>query len=475
MKNINKTIINQSIPNEFSSTLINYKVEVNPNIHYNYNQAEITAIRQEKIREEQENQKRKKISECMNKCKQNIIKYNQEKLNETNKINESMSSVQRGKEYNENLRKQMKLKAEKKKNKKMNNKQKENEVDMKNYEEEVMPTFSFKEQQQTENVDMDGNAYNEFYNNNNDNLLIKDLTHNIESQIQENSYNGSPFVTKTFANNFQLKNSNMGNYNNNLDNNINPRNLFDNNNLNNSQQKIYHNSKNNFNNKDINIQEKINNNISLIQKFRQTGSLQNDNKESEYNYNYIENNNYEENIPIPQPIITPGKIIRNQNDFNQQNLYMNAISSIKSGINNSTHLNTNTSNFTNNAMNESNMYQNKYSHNNNPKKNNSSNYKSPYEMNELQQKRYKKALRKLVIDRFNSKKIDIPSICSCGQLQRKIDSLLNDNKLITQDDLMNVDCANNCIYYQKPGSYHRALTDIIQSIRTLQLENGIRK
>ena len=96
-------------------------------------------------------------------------------------------------------------------------------------------------------------------------------------------------------------------------------------------------------------------------------------------------------------------------------------------------------------------------------------------MNELQQKRYKKALRKLVLDRFNSKKIDIPSICSCGQLQRKIDSLLNENKLITQNDLMNVDCANNCIYYQKPGSYHRALTDIIQSIRTLQLENGIKK
>ena len=80
-----------------------------------------------------------------------------------------------------------------------------------------------------------------------------------------------------------------------------------------------------------------------------------------------------------------------------------------------------------------------------------------------------------IYNRFNSKKIDIPSICSCGQLQRKIDSLINENKLITQNDLMNVDCANNCIYYQKPGSYHRALTDIIQSIRTLQLENGIRK
>ena len=180
----------------------------------------------------------------------------------------------------------------------------------------------------------------------------------------------------------------------------------------------------------------------------------------------MENNNYEQNVPVPQPIITPGKTIKN--------LYINDISSIKSGLNTSSHLNTNTSNYTNNIINESNMYKNKYP-NNRMKRNNSNNYRTPYEMNELQQKRYKKALQKLVIDRFNSKKIDIPSICSCGQLQRKIDSLLNDNKLITQDDLMNVDCANNCIYYQKPGSYHRALTDIIQSIRTLQLENGIKK
>ena len=112
MKNKGKVIINQSIPNEFSSTLIKYKVEHNPNIHYNYNLAEITAMREERIRENKENQKRQQISECIKNCKQNIIKYNQEKQNESNKINESISSVQRGKEYNENLRKQMKMKAE---------------------------------------------------------------------------------------------------------------------------------------------------------------------------------------------------------------------------------------------------------------------------------------------------------------------------------------------------------------------------
>ena len=189
--------------------------------------------------------------------------------------------------------------------------------------------------------------------------------------------------------------------------------------------------------------------------------------------------------PQPEPMLIAGKVIqKNNNNINSsqnqnrnlqfQDMNLNDISSIKSGANYSTHMHNN-SNYSNNIINES-TTQSKYQGNNRSKnKNNGNTYKSPYEMNELQQKRYKKALRKLVIDRLNNKKIDIPSICSCGQLQRKIDSLLNENKLITQDDLINVDCANNCIYYHKPGSYHRALTDIIQSIRTLQLENGIRK
>ena len=456
MKNKTKPIINQSIPNEFSSTLIKYKVEHNPNIHYNYNLAEITAMREERIRENKETQKRQQISECINKCKQNIVKYNQEKQNETNKINESISSVQRGKEYNEYLRKQMKMKAEKKKNK-------EKEIEIKNYEEEMLPTFSFKEQQ--EDNDENGNMRNVFDNNNYNNLLesndnannngnVVDVSKNILEQIQENK---EP-TNSHYNSNYYEMNYNQNNY-------MSP----------NTQQKNY-----NLENKDKNIQQQINNNIQMIQKFRKTGALYNNIENEMMNENnYI--NNDDQNIPQPEPLIQAGKS-QNKNDNNffhtqnypqQQDININDISSIKSGVNFSTniHLNTNNSNY---FINENIVQPSKYPENYR-NKNKINKYRDPYEMNELQQKRYKKALRKLVIDRFNSKKIDIPSICSCGQLQRKIDSLLNENKLITQNDLMNVDCANNCIYYQKPGSYHRALTDIIQSIRTLQLENGIRK
>ena len=454
MHNKGKAIINQSIPNEFSSTLIKYKVEHNPNIHYNYNLAEITAMREERIRENKETQKRQQISDCIKNCKQNIAKYNQENQS---KINESISSVQRGKEYNENLRKQMKLKAEMKKR----NKEKEKEIDIKNYGEEMIPTFSFKEQ--TEELDENGNImYKEFYQNNNfsnsnennkENNNVIDVSKNILSQMRENS---------EITNSHMINNSGM-NFN---------ANIIGNN--------ISNNKNKNLENKDMNIQKKINNNIEMIQKFRKTGAIFNNQENDIMNENNLDNND-EQNLPQPEPLLIKGNapiknannFFRTQNIMSQQDLNINDISSIKSGVNFSTnlHMNTNNSNY---FINETNIQPSKYPENYRNKKN-MNRYKDPYEMNELQQKRYKKALRKLVIDRFNSKKIDIPSICSCGQLQRKIDSLINENKLITQNDLMNVDCANNCIYYQKPGSYHRALTDIIQSIRTLQLENGIRK
>ena len=454
MHNKGKAIINQSIPNEFSSTLIKYKVEHNPNIHYNYNLAEITAMREERIRENKETQKRQQISDCIKNCKQNIAKYNQENQS---KINESISSVQRGKEYNENLRKQMKLKAEMKKR----NKEKEKEIDIKNYGDEMIPTFSFKEQ--TEELDENGKImYKEFYQNNNfsnsnennkENNNVIDVSKNILSQMQENS---------EITNSHMINNSGM-NFN---------ANIIGNN--------ISNNKNKNLENKDMNIQKKINNNIEMIQKFRKTGAIFNNQENDIMNENNLDNND-EQNLPQPEPLLIKGNapiknannFFRKQNIMSQQDLNINDISSIKSGVNFSTnlHMNTNNSNY---FINETNIQPSKYPENYRNKKN-MNKYKDPYEMNELQQKRYKKALRKLVIDRFNSKKIDIPSICSCGQLQRKIDSLINENKLITQNDLMNVDCANNCIYYQKPGSYHRALTDIIQSIRTLQLENGIRK
>ena len=300
-KNNNK-VINQSIPSEFSSTLVQYKIEHNQNLHQNYNPAEITAMREERLRQEQENAKRQKMNDFMLKSKKNISKYNSQNAERINDSTNSFSSVQRGKEYNENLRKKMKMRSQKQKveNKSSN---KDPEFNTNNYEQEFLPTFSFKESLHENNnsgMDMDGNLYNEFYNNN-----MQMRSSNYISQNPDNS----AFCTKTLANNFYVNNNvpqnnidniiteNIREENNNDIIKIDDLNDINNNNYNNNNynNNLYKETKNqsliNQNNKNIQLQ--INNNLQLIQNFRKNGLINNDTIAS---MNSNANTNYESKI-----------------------------------------------------------------------------------------------------------------------------------------------------------------------------------
>ena len=410
-----KRVIEQSIPNEFSPSLIYYHIDHNENLTNGYyNPAELTAMREERLRLEEEQKKQILYEENLQKYKNNIKKYNQ--IHNQDTINEtaiSVSSVQRGKEYNENLRKQMKIKKEKKNQKKkkndinnIDNSKKNNIISTNDAQQftqgsEVMNTFSFKNQMNSLTTEENNNNFNineNFKNNNNytnDNLKkninlnnnVRDLSGNILEQIIEQS---------TFINN----NSNILNTN----------------------------SINNMN--EDNIKEKKKKDLEMVKNISQNGiiSLFNDNNNNKENNN---NNNLNDNM---SNLIKPNEINESISSSFHPSQYPNT------SFNISFHSN---SNFYNNSN-----------------------------MTELQQKRYQKALRKMMIEQLKNNQINIPSICSCGQLQRKIDALLNENREITPDDLMNVDCANNCIYYQKPGEYHRALSNIIHGIRNLKMKNN---
>ena len=84
--------------------------------------------------------------------------------------------------------------------------------------------------------------------------------------------------------------------------------------------------------------------------------------------------------------------------------------------------------------------------------------------------RYIKALRNVMIEKFKEKNIVIPNICSCGQLQRKLDKII-ENKNVSVFSIVNSECANNCIYYNKTQEYHKALSDIISSVKNVKFEN----
>ena len=195
--------------------MIHYNVDHNENlINGFYNPAELTAMREERLRLEEEQKKQILYEENLQKYKNNIKKYNQ--IHNQDTINEtaiSVSSVQRGKEYNENLRKQMKIKKEKKNQKKKKNyinnnyNSKKNNIistnDAQQFTQgsEVMNTFSFKNQMNSLTTEENNNNFyiNENFKNNNnytnDNLKkninlnnnVRDLSGNILEQIIEQS------------------------------------------------------------------------------------------------------------------------------------------------------------------------------------------------------------------------------------------------------------------------------------------------
>lgn len=93
--------------------------------------------------------------------------------------------------------------------------------------------------------------------------------------------------------------------------------------------------------------------------------------------------------------------------------------------------------------------------------------------NSLHKQRYVKALKNLMIEKFSEKSIFIPSICSCGQLQKKLDTILEKGN-ISVLSIINTECANNCIYYNNGKDYQKALSDIISSIKNLKVESFVK-
>ena len=366
--------IQQNIADEFSPSLINYKIEHHEQEEMSqYNPAEVVAMREERRRYEDEMKKQEQYDKNLQKYKENIKKYNLKQQNLHSEQIETeqtkLNKIQRSKEYNETLRKNMKIKNSKKEknnnNSKVNLNQAQNHNNKDNHESnivnsevhqytenhppsEMCDTFSFK------------NTVPNNDNSDDQNETTKDISDKILFQITEHS--------KTSLNSSEINNESL--------------------------------------------QDKINQNVMMIKNFRKTGLLPMTSgcvptNPSNYSNTFMETHSVQSEQSQYQPQRTPP-------------------------VN---HINTNTPS------------------------------------GELQQRRYKKALKKMMIEQLKNKSINIPSICSCGQLQRKIDSLLNENKSITPKDLMNVDCANNCIYYQKPGEYHKALSNIIQSIRNLKFDS----
>ena len=70
-------------------------------------------------------------------------------------------------------------------------------------------------------------------------------------------------------------------------------------------------------------------------------------------------------------------------------------------------------------------------------------------------------------EKFKNKASIIPNICSCGQMQKKLDTYLINFKTSIYE-MMNNDCANNCIYYNDNVQYRKAISDVMKSIKSMK-------
>lgn len=104
--------------------------------------------------------------------------------------------------------------------------------------------------------------------------------------------------------------------------------------------------------------------------------------------------------------------------------------------------------------------------------NNNSNLKpnQNHFLSKLDKKRFNLALQKIFIERLGERKIKIPCICNCGQLQKDLDTILyvKNNSVYS---VFKPSCANNCLYYNKRNEYEKSINDILTSIRNLKFES----
>ena len=89
--------------------------------------------------------------------------------------------------------------------------------------------------------------------------------------------------------------------------------------------------------------------------------------------------------------------------------------------------------------------------------------------NKFEKVRFIKALKHIMTERLGERNIIIPNICSCGQLQKKLDFIVEKGNISVLTNT-NLNCANNCIYYNNQKEYNRCINEVLDSIKKITYE-----
>lgn len=92
---------------------------------------------------------------------------------------------------------------------------------------------------------------------------------------------------------------------------------------------------------------------------------------------------------------------------------------------------------------------------------------------EYERRRFNKALRNVINERLGQQSIPVQKICSCGSLHKQLDDLIEKGKLFI-NDLSEVECKNNCIFYKNQKEYLKKINDVLDSVKDLASQYKIK-
>ena len=87
---------------------------------------------------------------------------------------------------------------------------------------------------------------------------------------------------------------------------------------------------------------------------------------------------------------------------------------------------------------------------------------------EFERRRFIKAVNNIINEKLSEKNFDIKNICSCGNLQKKLDSMIEKNNLSIFQD---VECDKNCVFNTNKNNYLEIINQVLKSIIDTHFEN----
>ena len=94
--------------------------------------------------------------------------------------------------------------------------------------------------------------------------------------------------------------------------------------------------------------------------------------------------------------------------------------------------------------------------------------KNKKQSSEFERRRFIKAINNIINEKLIEKNLEIKKICNCGNLQKKLNSMIEKDNL---DTLKEIECKKNCLFYNNKDVYLEGINSVLKIIKDIYLDN----